>query len=196
MIELKLSQGANPGHGGILPAAKLTTEIAEIRGVPMGKDVLSPPSHSAFSTPLEMMHFIQSLRELSNGKPIGIKFCLGERWQFLSICKAMLETGITPDFITVDGSEGGTGAAPTEMTNSVGTPLKDGLIAVNNGLIGCGLRDKVRIIAAGKIFSAFHLMRVVALGADTVNSARAMMLALGCIPVSYTHLTLPTIYSV
>ncbi len=181
MIEIKLSQGAKPGHGGILPAAKLTREIAEIRGVPMGQDVLSPPSHSAFDTPTEMMHFVKKLRDLSAGKPTGIKLCLGNRNEFLSICKAMIETGITPDFVTVDGSEGGTGAAPTEMTNSVGTPLKDGLITVNNALIGCGLRDRVRIIAAGKIFSAFHLMRVIALGADTVNSARAMMLALGCI---------------
>lgn len=181
MIEVKLSQGAKPGHGGILPAAKLTKEIADIRGVPMGKDVLSPPSHTAFNNPTEMMQFIATLRELSDGKPVGIKFCLGSRSEMLAICKAMLETGIAPDFITVDGGEGGTGAAPTEMTNSVGTPLKDGLIAVNNALIGCGLRDKVKIIAAGKIFSAFHLIRAVALGADTVNSARGMMLALGCI---------------
>ncbi len=181
MIEIKLSQGAKPGHGGILPAAKLTKEIADIRGVPMGKDVLSPPSHTAFNNPIEMMQFIARLRELSGGRPVGIKFCLGSRSEMLAICKAMLETGIAPDFITVDGGEGGTGAAPTEMTNSVGTPLKDGLIAVNNALIGCGLRDKVRIIAAGKIFSAFHLIRAVALGADTVNSARGMMLALGCI---------------
>lgn len=181
MIEIKLSQGAKPGHGGILPAAKLTKEIAQIRGVPMGQDVLSPPSHNAFSNPLEMMHFVAQLRDLSDGKPVGLKFCLGSRRELMAMCKAMIETGITPDFITVDGSEGGTGAAPTEMTNSVGTPLKDGLITVNNALIGCGLRDKMRIIAAGKIFSAFHLMRAVALGADTVNSARGMMLALGCI---------------
>ncbi len=181
MIEIKLSQGAKPGHGGILPAAKLTKEIAEIRGVPMGQDVLSPSAHTAFSTPIEMMHFIKQLRELAGGKPVGIKLCLGNRSEFLSSCKAMIDTGIAPDFVTVDGSEGGTGAAPTEMTNSVGTPLKDGLIIANNALIGCGLRDEVKIIAAGKIFSAFHLMRAVALGADTVNSARAMMLALGCI---------------
>lgn len=181
MIEIKLSQGAKPGHGGILPAAKLTKEIAVIRGVPMGEDVLSPPSHTAFTNPIELMQFVGKLRELSGGKPIGIKFCLGNRTELLAMCKAMIETNSIPDFITVDGSEGGTGAAPTEMTNSVGTPLKDGLIIVNNALIGCGLRDKLRIIAAGKIFSAFHLMRVVALGADTVNSARAMMLALGCI---------------
>jgi len=181
MIEIKLSQGAKPGHGGILPAAKLTKEIAVIRGVPMGEDVLSPPSHTAFTNPIELMQFVEKLRELSGGKPIGIKFCLGNRTELLAMCKAMIETNSIPDFITVDGSEGGTGAAPTEMTNSVGTPLKDGLIIVNNALIGCALRDKLRIIAAGKIFSAFHLMRVVALGADTVNSARAMMLALGCI---------------
>jgi len=181
MIEIKLSQGAKPGHGGILPAAKLTKEIAEIRGVPMGKDVISPPAHSAFNTPTEMMQFIQHLRALSNGKPVGIKLCVGNRSQFLSICKGMHETGITPDFISIDGGEGGTGAAPIEMTNSVGTPLKDGLITANNALIATGVRDKIKIMAAGKIFSAFHLMRAVALGADTVNSARGMMLALGCI---------------
>ena len=181
MIEIKLSQGAKPGHGGILPAAKLTAEIAAIRDVPMGKDVVSPPGHSAFSTPLELLMFVKQLRELSGGKPIGFKFCVGRRDEFLGICKAMLETNITPDFITVDGGEGGTGAAPTEMTNSVGTPLRDGLIFVNNALIGFGLRDRVRIIASGKMFSAFHVLRALALGADTVNSARGMMLALGCI---------------
>lgn len=181
MIEIKLSQGAKPGHGGILPAAKLTEEIAEIRKVPMGKDVISPPSHSAFSTPLELLDFIETLRELSGGKPVGIKLCIGRRDEFLAICKAMLQTGKVPDFITVDGGEGGTGAAPTEMTNSVGTPLRDALIFVNQALIGIGLRDQLRIIASGKIFSAFHMLRVIALGADTVNSARGMMMALGCI---------------
>lgn len=181
MIEIKLSQGAKPGHGGILPAAKLTQEIADIRRVPMGKDVISPPSHSAFSTPVEMLEFIDTLRELSGGKPVGIKLCIGRRDEFLAICKAMKQTGKVPDFITVDGGEGGTGAAPTEMTNSVGTPLRDALIFVNQSLIGIGLRDQIRIIASGKIFSAFHVLRVIALGADTVNSARGMMLALGCI---------------
>ena len=181
MIEIKLSQGAKPGHGGILPAAKLTEEIAKIRNVPMGKDVVSPAAHSAFSTPIELLDFIVRLRELSGGKPVGIKLCIGRRDEFLAICKAMLKTGNVPDFITVDGGEGGTGAAPTEMTNSVGTPLKDALIFVNEALIGTGLRDQVRIIASGKILSAFHLLRAVALGADTVNSARGMMMALGCI---------------
>jgi len=181
MIEIKLSQGAKPGHGGILPAVKLTEEIAEIRHVPMGQDVLSPPNHSAFDSPIGLLQFVQQLRELSGGKPVGFKMCLGKRSEFLAICKAMLETGIKPDFITVDGGEGGTGAAPIEFTNSVGTPLKDALITVNNALIGAGLRDEIRVIAAGKILSAFHLIKALALGADTVNSARGMMFALGCI---------------
>ena len=181
MIEIKLSQGAKPGHGGILPAAKLTEEIAEIRHVPMGEDVVSPPAHSAFSTPMELLDFVERLRELSGGKPVGFKLCIGRRDEFLAICKAMKQSGKVPDFITVDGGEGGTGAAPTEMTNSLGTPLRDALIFVNQALIGCGLRDQMRIIASGKIFSAFHLLRVIALGADTANSARGMMMALGCI---------------
>ena len=181
MIEIKLSQGAKPGHGGILPAVKLTQEIAEIRHVAMGKDVLSPPNHTAFSTPKELLVFVQELRQLSGGKPIGFKMCLGKRSEFLAICKAMIETGIKPDFITIDGSEGGTGAAPIEFTNSVGTPLKDALIIVNNALIGTGLRHEIRVIASGKIISAFHLIKALALGADTVNSARGMMFALGCI---------------
>jgi glutamate synthase domain-containing protein 2 len=181
MIEIKLSQGAKPGHGGILPAAKLTKEISIIRHVPMGQDVVSPPSHSAFSTPIGLLNFVAQLRELSGGKPVGFKLCVGRRDEFLAICKAMLETGIKPDFITVDGGEGGTGAAPTEMTNSVGTPIRDALIFVNSALIGVGLRDQIRIIASGKMFTAFHILRAMALGADTVNSARGMMLALGCI---------------
>jgi glutamate synthase domain-containing protein 2 len=181
MIEIKLSQGAKPGHGGILPAAKLTQEIALIRHVPMGQDMVSPPSHSAFSTPAGLLQFVSKLRELFSGKPVGFKLCIGRRDEFLAICKAMLETGIKPDFITVDGGEGGTGAAPTEMTNSVGTPIRDALIFVNSALIGVGLRDQIRIIASGKMFSAFHILRAMALGADTVNSARGMMLALGCI---------------
>lgn len=181
MIEVKLSQGAKPGHGGILPAGKLTEEIAKIRNVPMGKDVISPAAHPEFSTPKGLLEFIKELRMLSAGKPVGFKLCIGKREEFLGICKAMLETGITPDFITVDGGEGGTGAAPTEMTNSVGTPLRDALIFVNSALIGIGLRDKIRIIASGKIFSAFHLLRAIALGADSVNSARGMMFALGCV---------------
>lgn len=181
MIEIKLSQGAKPGHGGILPAAKVTEEIAKIRDVPMGKDVISPSAHPAFSTPKELLQFVQKLRELSGGKPVGFKLCIGRRDEFLGICKAMLETNILPDFITVDGAEGGTGAAPTEMTNSVGTPIKDSLIFVNSALVGIGLRDKIRIVASGKMFSAFHILRAIAIGADTVNSARGMMLALGCI---------------
>ena len=181
MIEVKLSQGAKPGHGGILPAVKLTEEIARIRHVPMGKDVISPAAHTSFSTPEGLLEFVRELRQLSGGKPVGFKLCIGKKDEFLGICKAMLKTGITPDFITVDGGEGGTGAAPTEMTNSVGTPLRDALIFVNRALIGVGLRDRVRIIASGKIFSAFHLLRAVALGADTANSARGMMFSLGCI---------------
>ncbi len=181
MIEIKLSQGAKPGHGGILPAVKLTEEIAEIRHVAMGKDVLSPPNHSAFDSPKGLMQFVAQLRELSAGKPIGFKLCLGSRSEFMAICKAMLETGIKPDFITIDGSEGGTGAAPIEFTNSVGTPLKDALIIANNTLIGCGLRDEIKLIASGKVFSAFHLIKALALGANAVNSARGMMFALGCI---------------
>jgi glutamate synthase domain-containing protein 2 len=181
MIEIKLSQGAKPGHGGILPAVKLTKEIAEIRHVPMGKDVVSPAAHTEFSSPMGLLKFVDKLRNLSGGKPVGFKLCIGNKSEFLGICKAMLKTGITPDFITVDGGEGGTGAAPTEMTNSVGTPIRDALIFVNNALIGIGLRKEIRIIVSGKIFSAFHLLRAIALGADTVNSARGMMFALGCI---------------
>ena len=181
MIEIKLSQGAKPGHGGILPAAKLTEEIAKIRLVPMGKDVVSPPAHTAFSGPEGLLQFVAKLRELSGGKPVGFKLCIGRLDEFFAICKAMLELKIYPDFITVDGGEGGTGAAPTEMTNSVGTPLRDALIFVHNALIGSGLRDHVRLIASGKMFSAFHVVRALALGADAVNCARGMMLALGCV---------------
>ena len=181
MIEIKLSQGAKPGHGGVLPAAKLSQEIADIRDVPMGKDVISPAAHTAFSTPIGLLEFVAQLRKISAGKPVGFKLCIGRRDEFLAICKAMLESGITPDFITVDGGEGGTGAAPTEMTNSVGTPIRDALIFVNNALVGVGLRDEIRIIASGKMFSAFHILRILALGADAVNSARGMMLSLGCI---------------
>jgi glutamate synthase domain-containing protein 2 len=181
IIEIKLSQGAKPGHGGVLPAAKLTEEIARIRMVPMGEDVLSPPRHSAFSSPVELMQFVAQLRKLSGGKPVGFKLCPGNRREFLGICKAMLKTGLRPDFITVDGGEGGTGAAPVELTNSVGMPLSDGLHFVHNALRGIGVRDKIRITASGKAFSAFHILRMMILGADTVNSARGMMLALGCI---------------
>ena len=181
MIEIKLSQGAKPGHGGILPAAKLTKEIAEIRGVPMGRDVISPPAHSAFSTPLELVDFIQQLRTLSGGKPIGMKLCLGNQWEFVSICKAMLQTGIMPDYISVDGGEGGTGAAPLEFTNSVGTPGIDALIFVYNCLVGFGLKSKIRLMSSGKVTTGFEMLKLLALGADLVYSARGMMMALGCI---------------
>lgn len=181
MIEIKLSQGAKPGHGGILPAAKLTPEIAAIRHVPLGADVISPSGHNEFSDPKGLLDFVKRLRTLSGGKPVGFKLCIGQKSQFLSICKAMVETGIKPDFITVDGGEGGTGASPVELTNSVGTPLREGLSFVHAALIGFGLRDELRLIAAGKVYSAFHMVRTMALGADTVNMARGMMLALGCI---------------
>jgi glutamate synthase domain-containing protein 2 len=181
MIEIKLSQGAKPGFGGILPAAKLTLEIAEIRGVPMGKDVVSPPTHSTFDTPIGLLEFVQKLRDLSGGKPIGIKLCLGSQVEFMAICKAMLATKIVPDFITVDGGEGGTGAAPLEFVNSVGTPLTDGLIFIHNALVGAGLREQIRIICAGKVLSGFSIASKLALGADICNSARGMMLALGCV---------------
>lgn len=181
MIEVKLSQGAKPSHGGILPAAKVTEEIAKIRKVPMGHDVISPPTHSAFHNPIEMMQFLQKLRELSNGKPIGFKLCIGHKHEFLSICKGMLATGITPDFITVDGAEGGTGAAPVEFANRVGMPLNEGLVFVHNALVGIGLRQKIRVISSGKIVSGFSMLSKMALGADICNIARAMMLATGCV---------------
>ncbi|NND06208.1 MAG: FMN-binding glutamate synthase family protein [Saprospiraceae bacterium] len=181
MVELKLSQGAKPGHGGILPAKKNTREIARIRGVVPGTDVLSPPSHTAFTSPLELVEFIQSLRGLSFGKPIGFKLCIGWRSEFLAICKAMVKLDIYPDFIAVDGGEGGTGAAPLEFTNSVGMPYRDAVAFVHNALFGFGIRDKIKIIASGKIISGFDIVKSLALGADLCYSARAMMLALGCI---------------
>ena len=181
MIEIKLSQGAKPGHGGILPAKKVTEEIAKIRLVEMGQDVISPPSHTAFKTPEEMLFFIKKLREHSGGKPIGFKLCVGMKGQFLAICKAMVKTGIMPDFITVDGGEGGTGAAPLEFSNSVGMPLRDGLAFVHDALNGFALRRHIRIIASGKVATGFDIVKLLALGADMCNSARAMMLAVGCI---------------
>ncbi len=181
MIELKLSQGAKPGHGGILPAAKVTPEIAAIRHVPLGEDVLSPPAHSAFSTPIELLEFVTDLRELSAGKPIGFKLCIGSRSEFLGICRAMQETRMHPDFIVIDGGEGGTGAAPLEFSNSIGTPLTEGLAFVHNALTGFRVRDKITLIASGKITSGFHMARAMALGADLCYSARGMMMALGCI---------------
>lgn len=181
MIEIKLSQGAKPGKGGVLPAAKVSKEIAQIRLVEEGKDVLSPAAHSAFSTPIELLKFVQQLRDLSGGKPVGFKLCIGKPYEFVAICKAMIETQIYPDFITVDGAEGGTGAAPLEFANSVGTPLDEGLVFVDDVLTGFGLRGKIRIISSGKVFTAFQFLSKLALGADVVNSARGMMLALGCI---------------
>jgi glutamate synthase domain-containing protein 2 len=181
MIEIKLSQGAKPGHGGILPAAKITPEIAETRGVPMGVDCVSPASHPEFSTPLELVHFIARLRDLSGGKPIGFKLCIGQPWEFMGIVKAMLATGIIPDFIVVDGAEGGTGAAPLEFTDHLGMPLREGLLFVHNTLVGAGLRDQVKLGAAGRITSAFDIAAILALGADWVNAGRGFMFALGCI---------------
>ena len=181
MIEIKLSQGAKPGHGGILPARKVTPEIAEIRGIEMGYDVISPPAHSAFSTPLGLIEFIEVLRENSGGKPVGFKLCLGQPQEFLAIVKAMLKLDTYPDFITIDGAEGGTGAAPLEFSNSVGTPLNEGLVFIHNALVGAGIREKIKIIAAGKVITGFNILTKLALGADLCNSARGMMFALGCI---------------
>ncbi len=181
MIEVKLSQGAKPGHGGILPAAKVTDEIARIREVPKGKDVLSPSAHTAFDTPIELLKFVRLLRKLSGGKPVGIKLCIGARSDFFALCKAMVRTAIRPDFITVDGAEGGTGAAPLEFTNFVGMPLNDAIAFVHDALVGFGIRDDIKIIASGKIFNGFDIVTKLALGADICVSARGMMLALGCI---------------
>lgn len=181
MIEIKLSQGAKPSHGGILPAAKLTAEIAKIRKVQMGHDVISPAAHTAFDSPKGLLQFIKKLRELTGGKPIGFKLCVGRRNEFLGICKAMVETNILPDFITVDGAEGGTGAAPVEFTNRVGEPLEAGLVFVHNALVGVNVRDKIRIICSGKIASGYDIVEKIALGADICNAARAMMMSVGCV---------------
>ncbi|GAB1463862.1 FMN-binding glutamate synthase family protein [Pedobacter sp.] len=181
MIEVKVSQGAKPGHGGMLPASKVTPEVARIRLVPEGKDILSPPSHSAFSNPIELMNFIQRLRELSGGKPVGFKLCIGRRSEFYAICKAIVKTGIYPDFITVDGGEGGTGAAPQEFSNSVGMPLRDAVAFVYDTLCGFDLKKEIKIIASGKVATGFDLVKNIALGADMCNTARGMMFALGCI---------------
>lgn len=187
MIEIKISQGAKPGHGGVLPSAKVSNEIAETRGVPKDVDCISPASHNAFGTPLELVHFIAELRQLSGGKPIGFKLCIGHPWEFLGICKAMLETGITPDFIVVDGSEGGTGAAPLEFADHMGMPMREGLSFVHNALVGIDLRHQIRLGAAGKITSAFDIARAMALGADWCNAARGFMFALGCIQAQSCH---------
>jgi len=181
MIEIKLSQGAKPGHGGILPAAKNTEEIAKIRGVKPHTDVLSPPYHAAFKDAEGLLYFVQQLRELSNGKPVGFKLCVGSKEEFIDVCEAIKKTKILPDFITVDGGEGGTGAAPVEFSNSVGLPLREGLSFVVDTLNKYDFKKKIRVIASGKVFSAFHIIRLMALGADTVNSARAMMMSIGCI---------------
>ncbi len=187
MIELKLSQGAKPGHGGVLPGPKVTAEIAATRGVPIGVDCVSPAMHSAFSTPIEMMQFIERLRQLSGGKPVGFKFCVGHVWEWFAMAKAMRETGIWPDFIVVDGAEGGTGAAPLEFTDHVGAPLQEGLLLVHNTLVGLGERHRVKIGCAGKVISAFDIARMMALGADWCNSARGFMFALGCIQAQSCH---------
>ena len=187
LIELKLSQGAKPGHGGVLPGPKVTPEIAAARGVPMGVDCVSPAAHSAFATPLAMMQFIAQLRELSGGKPTGFKLCIGHPWEWFAMVKAMLASGITPDFIVVDGSEGGTGAAPVEFTDHVGSPLQEGLLLVHNTLRGAGLRGRIRLGCAGKVVSAFDIARMMALGADWCNSARGFMFALGCIQAQSCH---------
>jgi glutamate synthase domain-containing protein 2 len=187
MIELKLSQGAKPGHGGVLPAGKNTVEIAGIRAVEAGSRVISPPTHPEFDSPVGLLEFIQKLRELGDGKPVGFKLCIGRRREFVAICRAMVETGVLPDFVTVDGGEGGTGAAPLEYSNSVGMPLREALAFVDDCLRGFDLREQVRVIASGKILTGFHLVKNLALGADLCNSARGMMLALGCVQSLVCH---------
>ena len=187
MIEIKLSQGAKPGHGGVLPGPKVSAEIAAARGVPQGVDCISPASHSAFATPMEMMDFIARLRHMAGGKPIGFKLCIGHRWEFLGICKAMLESGIYPDYIVVDGAEGGTGAAPLEFVDHIGMPLRDGLMFVHNALVGLNIRDRIKLGASGKILTAFDLARIMALGADWANTARGFMFAVGCIQSQSCH---------
>jgi glutamate synthase domain-containing protein 2 len=193
MTELKLSQGAKPGHGGLLPAAKVTEEIAEARQVPAYEDCLSPRGHSAFSTPVEMMEFLARMRELSGGKPVGFKLCVGQPHEVLAVMKAMLKTEIHPDFIVVDGAEGGTGAAPLELSDWVGRPLIEGLVLVQNALVGTGLRKHVRLATSGKVYSGMGLAHNLALGADWCNAARAFMFSIGCIQAQRCHLgTCPT----
>jgi glutamate synthase domain-containing protein 2 len=193
MLEIKLSQGAKPGHGGVLPAAKVTAEIAAIRGVPAGQDCISPSRHTAFSTPIGLLQLVEQMRQASGGKPVGFKLCVGHPWEFLAICKAMLETGICPDFVVVDGTEGGTGAAPLEFMDHLGMPMREGLSFVHNALVGIGVRERVRIGAAGKIATAFDIARALALGADWCNAARAFMFSIGCIQSLSCHTdTCPT----
>lgn len=187
MIELKLSQGAKPGLGGILPAAKVTPEIATTRGIPVGEDCISPARHREFSTPIELMVFLGDLRRLAKGKPVGIKLCIGQPWEFMAMVKAMRETGILPDFIVVDGAEGGTGAAPVEFADNLGMPMRESLLFAHNTLVGAGLRERIKIGAAGKIVSAFDIAAVLALGADWTNAGRGFMFALGCIQSLTCH---------
>ena len=187
MVEIKLSQGAKPGLGGILPAAKVSEEISRTRGVPMGEDCISPPRHSAFSTPIELLGFVSELRKLSAGKPVGFKLCIGQPWEFMGIVKAMRETNIYPDFIVVDGAEGGTGAAPLEFADHIGLPMREGLLFVHNTLVGAGIRKHIKVGAAGKVISAFDIASVLALGADWTNSGRGFMFALGCIQSLSCH---------
>ncbi len=187
MVEIKLSQGAKPGHGGVLPGAKVTPEIAAARGIPAGVDCISPACHSSFSTPMEFLSFVKQLLDLSGGKPIGAKLCIGHPWEFMAICKAMLETGITPDFLVIDGSEGGTGAAPLEFVDHIGMPLRDALNFAHNTLVGLNLRDRIRLGASGKVASAFDMARLMALGADWCNAARGFMFAVGCIQAQSCH---------
>ena len=187
MIEIKLSQGAKPGHGGILPGSKVSVEIAEARGIPVGQDCLSPAHHTAFSTPIQLLEFVARLREMSGGKPTGFKLAIGHPWEWFAIAKAMQKTGILPDFIVVDGGEGGTGAAPLEFSNHVGAPLVEALVLVHNTLVGLNLRGKIHIGAAGKVITAFDIARTIALGADWCNAARGFMFALGCIQSQHCH---------
>lgn len=187
-INIKLSQGAKPGRGGVMPGRKVTQEIADVRGVPKGEKCVSPPSHSEFHTPVGLLEFVANLRDLSGGKPTGFKLCVGSRIELLAIIKAILETGIEPDFIIVDGAEGGTGAAPLEFSDHVGMPLREGLLAVRNALVGSGLRDRIRIGASGKVSTGFDLARQLAIGADYTNAARAMMMSIGCIQSQECHL--------
>ena len=187
MVEIKLSQGAKPGHGGMLPGAKVTPEIAEARRVDVGEDCISPAAHPAFSTPVELLQFVSQLRELSGGKPTGMKLCVGQPHEVMALMKAMLETGITPDFIVVDGAEGGTGAAPQELTDNVGMPLREGLMLMRNALVGTGLKDRIRLGASGKVHSGAGMARAFALGADWCNAARAFMFSLGCVQSMKCH---------
>ena len=187
MIEIKLSQGAKPGHGGVLPAAKVSHEISITRGVPMGVDCVSPATHSAFSTPKGLLEFVARLRQLSGGKPTGFKLAIGHPWEWFGIAKAMQETGLLPDYIVVDGAEGGTGAAPAEFIDHVGVPMHEALMLVHNTLVGLDLRDRIRIGAAGRVTSAFDIARTMAMGADWCNAGRGFMFALGCIQAQSCH---------